>query len=133
MKVVKILAILLGVYVGIVVVFESLLGYFQPENQDTLTITTFDEDGDPHERVLSRINLDDELYVAVNHWPRAWYRQALENPDVQVALDGEPEPYRAVPVTGAEEERLHEERSLGLLSRFLMGFAPRYFLRLEPR
>lgn len=133
MKVVKILAVLFIVYVGIVVAFESLIGYFQPEGQDTLTITTFDGNGDPHERVLSRIDLDDELYVAANHWPRAWYNQALDNPNVQVALDGEPQPYLAVPVSDEEEDRLHEERGLGPLVRFLTGFPPRYFVRLEPR
>ena len=45
MKAVKIFAILILVYVGIVIVFESLLGYYQPENQSTLIITTTDENG----------------------------------------------------------------------------------------
>lgn len=133
MKVVKILAILLVVYVALVATFESLLGYYQPEGQTTLTITTFDGDGEAHERVLSRIEEDSQLYVAVNHWPRAWYYRALENPDVQVALDGEKRDYRAVPVSDEEHDRLAEEHALGWTARILMGFPPRYFLRLEPK
>ena len=73
-----------------------------------------------------------QLYVAVNHWPRAWYRRLLENPEVQVTLDGEPADYRAVPVTGAEAARMHEEHALGLVVRLLTGFPPRHFVRLEP-
>lgn len=131
-KAVKILAILLGVYVGIVVAFESLIGYFQPEGQSTLTITTTDDDGSTHERVLSRLDSGGELYVAANHWPRAWYRQVLENPQVLVEMDGETRPYRAVPVEGEEHQRIDAEHSLGLVVRILTGFPPRYFVRLEP-
>lgn len=133
MKAVKILAILLGVYVLIVVAFESLIGYFQPEGGTTLTITTTDEDGNANERVLSRIDSGGQLYVAANHWPRAWYRQALANPEVQVDVDGEKRAYLAVPVTGEEHDRVDAEHGLGLVVRILTGFPPRYFVRLEPR
>ena len=44
-RVAKTGVILLLVYVGIVVLFESLIGYFQPENQGTLVITTTRDDG----------------------------------------------------------------------------------------
>lgn len=133
MKIVKVLVILFVVYVGIVVAFESLIGYFQPEGQSTLTITTTDAAGDTHQRVLSRIDSDGQLYVAANHWPRAWYREALVNPEVQVEMDGERQAYVAVPVEGAEHERVDADQPLGLLVRVLTGFPPRYFLRLEPR
>jgi hypothetical protein len=132
-KVVKILAILLAVYVGIVVAFESLIGYFQPTGQSTLTITTTDEDGNAHDRVLSRLESNGQLYVAANHWPRAWYKQTLENPNVQVEVDGEKGAYLAVPVTGEEHDRVDTEHGLGLVVRILTGFPPRYFVRLEPR
>lgn len=133
MKVVKILVILGIVYVGIVVAFESLIGYFQPEGQSTLVIVTTDADGNPHPRVVARLESDGHLYVAANHWPRAWYRQALDNADVSVEADGETRAYRAVPVTGAEHDRVDEEHPLGPLVRFLTGYPPRYFLRLDPR
>jgi F420H(2)-dependent quinone reductase len=133
MNVLKIVAIAVLVYVGIVVAFESLIGYFQPRAGSTLVITTFDRDGAPHDRVVARLESDGHLYVAANHWPRAWYRRALENPDVQVALDGTKGDYRAVPVTGAEHDRVGRENGLGVVFRILTGFPPRYFLRLDPR
>ena len=74
----------------------------------------------------------EKLYVAANHWPRAWYRRALDNPAVQVSLDGETTAYRAVPVSGEEHDRVDGENSLPLLFRIVTGFPPRYFLRLDP-
>jgi hypothetical protein len=133
MKAFKIIAIAVVAYVGIVVAFESLIGYFQPTAGSTLVITTFDQDGAPHDRVVSRLESDGQLYVAANHWPRAWYNRALENPEVQVALDAEKDDYRAVPVTGGEHDRVAGEHSLGVVFRILTGFPPRYFLRLDPR
>jgi hypothetical protein len=132
MKAVKIAVVVLLVYAGIVVVFESLLGYFQPANEGTLRITTTDASGRSADRVLSRIVSGETLYVAANHWPRAWYRQVLRNPDVQVEMDGSRGPYVAVPVAGEEHERIDRERPLGFVIRFLTGFPPRYFVRLDP-
>ena len=133
MKILKIAVIVVLVYVGIVVAFESLIGYFQPADGSTLVITTFDGNGAPHDRVVSLLQSDDRLYVAANHWPRAWYERARENPDVQVTLDGDKGDYRAVPVTGAEHDRVESDNSLGLFFRILTGFPPRYFVRLDSR
>jgi hypothetical protein len=133
MKALKIIAIAFLVYVGVVVAFESLIGYFQPQAGSTLVITTFDEEGSPHDRVVSRLESDGKLYVAANHWPRAWYERALENPDVQITLDGETSDRRAVPVTGPEHERVQRDNPIGAIFRILTGFPPRYFLRLDPR
>ena len=79
MRAVRIIAILVLVYAGLVVAFESLLGYYQPSSQGTIVITTTDADGETHDRVVSRLDSDGQLYVAANHWPRAWYNQALAN------------------------------------------------------
>ncbi|MBW1688583.1 MAG: nitroreductase family deazaflavin-dependent oxidoreductase [Deltaproteobacteria bacterium] len=133
MKTLKIVGIVVLVYVGIVVTFESLIGYFQPTAGSTLVITTFDADGTPHDRVVSRLESDSQLYVAANHWPRAWYNRALENPEVQVTLDDEKDDYQAVPVTGVEHDRVEGENSLGVVFRILTGFPPRYLVRLDPR
>jgi hypothetical protein len=133
MKVLKIVGIVFLVYLGIVVAFESLIGYFQPTAESTLVITTFDENGTPQDRVVSRLQSNNQLYVAANHWPRAWYERALENPEVQVALDGDQGDYRAVPVTGAEHDRVDDENGLPFVFRILTGFPPRYFVRLDPR
>jgi hypothetical protein len=133
MKALKIVAIVLLVYVGIVVAFESLIGFFQPTAGTTLVITTFDVDGTPHDRVVSRLESGGQLYVAANHWPRAWYERALENPEVQISRDGQKSDHRAVPVTGEEHDRVDSDNSLGVIFRILTGFPPRYFLRLDPR
>ena len=133
MKALKIVAIVALVYVGIVVAFESLIGYFQPADGSTLVITTFDGDGTPHERVVSRLESDGQLYVAANHWPRAWYDRAFENPEMQITLDGEKADYRAVPVMGMEHDRVDAENNLPVAFRILTAFPPRYFVRLEPR
>ena len=70
MKAAKMIAILFVVYAGMVVAFESLLGYFQPAGQTTLVITTTDEDGTTNDRVVARLESGGQLFVAANHWPR---------------------------------------------------------------
>jgi hypothetical protein len=132
-KAVKILVILALVYVGIVVAFESLLGYFQPAGESTLIITTTDEDGSTNGRVVARLVSNDQLYVAANHWPRAWFNDVQDNPDVQVTMAGETNNYLAVAVSEAEHQRVDAENSLPLVFRILTGFPPRYFVRLDPR
>jgi hypothetical protein len=52
---------------------------------------------------------------------------------VQVTLDGEKADYLAVPVTGEEHDRLLTEHAMPVAARFVFGFPPRHFLRLEPR
>jgi len=133
MKIAKRIAILICVYVGIVVAFESLIGVFQPGNDGTLVIVTTDDEGAAHDRVVSRLEHEGKLYVAANHWPRAWYQRALEHPDVEVSQGGERAPYRAVPIAGEEHARVEGEHALPFVFRFLTGFPPRLFLRLDPR
>lgn len=132
MRVLKIVLIALAVYVGIVVLFESSIGYFQPKAGSTLVITTFDADG-AHDRVVARLESGGHLYVATNHWPRAWYRRALENPEVKATVDGKAADYRAVPVSAEEHARVDGEHGLPLPFRILTGFPPRHFFRLDPR
>lgn len=132
MKAIKAVVILLFVYVGIVVAFESLLGYFQPQAETTMIVTTNDDKGNAHPRVVARLETDGRLYVAANHWPRAWYYQALENPEVQVTLDGNPGDYLAVHISDEEQARVNDDHQLGIMFRLLTGFPPRYILRLDP-
>ncbi|MCX2982622.1 DUF385 domain-containing protein [Halieaceae bacterium IMCC14734] len=132
MKIIKMVAILLLVYVGVVVTFESLLGYFQPANQGTLKITTQATDGTRSQRVLAQLETDGQLYIAANHWPRAWYREALANPRVEIENAAGQGIYIAVPLEGAEHDRINEANALGLGFRILTGFPPRYLLRLDP-
>ena len=108
---------------------------FQPEDigGGTIVLTSIDADGTPRDRVLSPIDDDGRLFIAANHWPRAWYHRVLENPDVRVTRDGETTDYRAVPVSDEERERLLDESGFPLVAYVFTGFAPRQFLRLDPR
>ncbi len=125
------LCIIAAAHTGCMTAFAA----FQPENIGgaTIVITTTGADGESYDRVLSPIDDDGQLVVAANHWPRAWYHRALENPDVRVAREGEITDYRAVPVSEEERERLLDESGFPLVAYVFTGFAPRQFLRLEPR
>lgn len=133
MKIVKRLAIALGVYIAIVVAFESLIGFIQPQDVSTLVITTLDESGGANDRVLSLLDSGGQMYVAANHWPRAWYKQALANENVEATIDGTKKAYLAVPVVGDEHDRVQADTDTGVMFRILTGFPPRYFIRLDPR
>ena len=132
-KILKIIGIIFLIYVGIVVAFESLLGYFQPADGNTMVIATTDSDGVKNPRVVAKLESDGKLYVAANHWPRAWYRIVLENPQLEVTIDEVTGDYLAVPVTGAEHERVNTEHALPLFFKVLTGFPPRYLVRLDPQ
>lgn len=133
MKALKIFAIVVVAYVGIVVAFESLIGVIQPAGDTTLVITTTDSGGNTGERVVTQLQSNDQLYVAANHWPRAWYTLALEHPEVRVTINGETSERLAVPAQGAEHDRLQREAALPFAMRVVTGFPPRKFLRLDPR
>jgi len=130
-----IIAVLLLAYVGYIIYFEARLGYYQPQGNTSIVIATFSDDNERHERVLRLEQIDGGNYIAANHWPRAWYRQALNKPQVEVKMPGEESftPYLATPLEGAEEAKVRQIYSVGLEFRFQTGFPPRYFLRLDPR
>ncbi len=139
MKAAKLAAILFLVYVGIVGVLQlglvGLLGgvfNVQPTNLEgpLLVLTTTAADGTSKDRVLARMESNGQLFVSANHWPRAWYRRALANPNVQVTLDGEKADYFAVPATDEEIDRID---NIPTVMRVLAGFPPKGFLRLDPR
>lgn len=134
---IKILLIVLGLYVALVVVFETWLGYAQPRGEENLVITLTEDDGSKTERVLSLFESQGEMYLAANHWPRAWFSQVKQNPDVHIEFGGERAAqsgeYTVVPVQGADHDRVLEDNRLPFVARFLMGFPPREFLRLDAR
>ncbi len=112
----------------------TAIAAFQPEiDGSTIVITTTDADGTSRERVLSPIDDDGRLFVAANHWPRAWYRRALADPEVSVTRDGQTTDYLAVPVSEEERERLLDDSGFPRVGYLFTGFAPRQFLRLDPR
>ena len=129
----KILGTVVAVYIGLVILFESLIGFFQPQNQATLSLTVYEADSRPHVRVLSRIEHNDRLYVAVNHWPRSWFRSLQKNPSVRVAYGEEDFAATAQVVEDAAEiSGIEADRPLTWWFKFLTGFPPRYFVRLVP-
>ena len=138
MKALKWVGVVVAVYVGFVVAFEVLfLGLYQPKLEDNplpmLVLTTTDDSGVSRERRLARFQTDGKVYVSAHHWTRGWYSRALENPNVQVEMDGAVADYVAVPVDGEEFERVAVEHPLPLQYYFLMGFPPpRDILRLDP-
>ena len=131
-KAFKVVLILIGVYVASVAIFESMLGYFQPENQATLVLTTYDAAGEGADRVLVRIEHDGTTYVAVNHWPRQWYRRLLDNNQVRVRFEDMDGAFTASKVPKLEQAVIASARPLGLGFRILTGFPARYFVRLTP-
>ena len=131
LRVIKFGGVVLVSYVLIVVAFESLIGYFQPETPGTLVLTTVGEDGVAADRVLEALQSDGRLYVAVNHWPRAWYRRVLANPGVQVTRDGAKQDYVAVPVADEEHARVDRDHPRPFAFLFVTGFPPRRIVRLD--
>lgn len=125
--------LLLLAYIAQVIAFEVRLGVNQPENQSTIVIATFDDDGARHERVVRLVEIDGEAFIAANHWPRAWYHQALDNPQIEVDFGDGFAPYTAVPLEGAEDARVRGIYTVGFEFKFRTGFPPRYFMRLDPR
>ncbi len=127
------LGILIG-YVGLIVAFESMMGILQPEQGQVLKITTTGDDGVANDRVLSWLDDDGTVFVSANHWPRAWYKEAIANPQVQVSIDGQRGDYLAVPIDDdAEWERLDTKFAHPFMFRLITGFPPRLFLRLDPK
>lgn len=132
---VKILLVVVGLYVALVAAFETWLGYSQPRGEQNLVITLTEDDGSKTQRVLSLFESQDQLYLAANHWPRAWFNQVKENPDVHIEFGAERAEqsgdYTAVYVEGAEHDQVAKDTALPFVARLLMGFPPREFVRLE--
>lgn len=139
MKATKWLAIALAAYVGLVVAFESLVVFMGARQADRgvrpdeswIVVTTTAADGSAKDTVVAGVESDGQLYVSSNHWLRGWYERALRSPDVKVTRGGEKKACRAVPVSGAERERVARDYRLPWAIRFLTGFPPRSFLRLD--
>lgn len=122
---------LLG-YVGFVAVMEAAIGTIQPEMEGGVVLTTTDAAGQTSQVTLAGFEFEEKLYVSSNHWLRGWYKRARANPRVEVIVEGVPTPRVAVPVEGAERDRLAEAYRMGFVLRFICGFAPSRFLRLDP-
>ena len=132
MKFIKLLGIVLASYVLLVAIITATIGYVQPTMPGEVVLTTYDEQGDGAQRTLAGVRMDERVYVSANQWSRAWYSRALANPAVRATVDGHAGAYTAVAVTGAELVRIAEVYQMDFVLRFVTGFAPRRFMRLEP-
>ena len=139
MKLLKLIAYIFFGYVLLVFFFEAVfLGLLQPtiesERLKNLVMTTTDSTGHPDPRKITYVVVDGGIYVSAHHWPRAWYHQAIKDPNVVVDLKGYKSDYLAVPVAGREFQSVSEAFPLPFVVRFLMGFPPqRNILRLDPQ
>jgi hypothetical protein len=139
-KLIKLLAIVVSVYVVVVVAFESFVAYMGSKDAEAgvasggswMVITTSDGHRS-YDTMVAGVEIDGALYVAANHWPRGWYRRAVESGRVEVAQAGERSSRRVERVTGAERMRVARVCTLPWFVRFLSGYPPRAFLRLTPR
>ncbi len=139
MKIIRIAAIVIGVYVVLGLALDAAIGFFQPQRETTAVLRTLDDDGRPHETVLSLLDDGGTLWVESGHWFRGWYHRLRRNPEVELIRGGEVQAYRAVPVdTPAALERVEELMGKGRGSRYWVGrvmllFAPIKPVRLDPR
>ncbi|MEM7099927.1 MAG: hypothetical protein AAF541_16790 [Pseudomonadota bacterium] len=123
---------LVGLYIVVVIGFETGLGIWQPTWANTLYITTTDHRGNQNTRVLSGLYMGDDLYVRANHWPRDWYHDAMARPNVNIDRGHGTRQFVAVPVSGEEERRVNAQHGIRLKWRILTGFPPLKIIRLDP-
>ena len=75
MRILKIIVVFALVYVGVVVVFESFIGFLQPANESTLVITTFEPvSGAEHARVDAEHRLPLVFRILTGFPPRYFVR-----------------------------------------------------------
>ena len=132
MELARILLIVVVCYVGFVALMEVAIGFIQPSMDGGVRLTTVDAEGRTSDRMLFGARMEGQLYVASNHWLRGWYNRALASPIVDVDVDGVRGAYEAVRVEGEERAQLADAYRMGFVLRFLCGFAPSKFLRLDP-
>ena len=138
MKLVRIAAIALGIYVVLGFAIDAAIGGFQPQSESTAVLRTFDDEG-AHETVLSLLDDGGQLWVESGHWFRGWYYRALDNPEVELVRSDGVGAYTAVPVN-TDEALEHVTRLMGKgqgagywVGRVMLLFAPIKPVRLDPR
>ena len=133
---IRAVVVLAVLYVGLVVLFESWLGYAQPSGNGNIVLTMTDSDGSETVRVLSPFESQETLYLAANHWPRGWFWEVQGHEEVHVAFVGDDAArtgrYSVHVIDGDEHDRVATDTALPFFIRFLTGFPPREFVRLEP-
>lgn len=142
MKFLRVLGILFGAYLALGLLIDSGIGFFQPQADGTVVLRSFDNAGLSSDTVLSLLRDEKnagQLWVESGHWFRGWYRAVQANPDIELDLDGETLPYRAVPVDTPEAlENVLRLMGKGsgagyYIGRTMLLWAPIKPVRLDPR
>jgi hypothetical protein len=140
MKLVRLAAWILGIYIVLGLSIDAAIGYFQPRDVgNTAVLRTFDASGQAKDTVLALLEDGGQLWVESGHWFRGWYHRVVANPDVELIRSGEPEPYRAVPLDTPEAldtvtRLMGKGKGAGYwVGRTMLLWAPIKPVRLDPR
>lgn len=138
MRMLKILAVSLVSYIAIGLTIDGLIGYFQPQSEDTIVLHSVDADGESIATVLSLRDDDGQWWVESGHWFRGWYHRVLANPNVRVVHDDVSYEFVATPVQ-TDEAVENMTRLMGKgqgggywFGRAMLMFAPIKPVRLDP-
>ena len=132
MTILETILIVIAGYFVLLLLLEAVVWKTQPSMEGGVTLLVY-RGGSVFTRKLYGFEYRDKLYVSSNHWFRQWYHAILKNPHVDVEHAGEVKPYTAVPIDGDERAEIAREYKMGFVLRLMCGFAPRRFLRLDPR
>ncbi len=139
MKILRVVAIIVAVWIALGLALDGAIGYFQPQSEGTAVLRTFDEAGDPLDTVLGLLDDDGTLWVESGHWFRGWYYRLVRNPEVELVRGEKVEAYRAVPVDSPEAvEKVTKLMGKGrgpgyYVARTMLLWAPIKPVRLDPR
>ncbi len=139
MRILRVVAIIIAVYIVLGLALDGAIGYFQPQSERTAVLRTFDEAGNPHDTVLGLRDDGSTLWVESGHWFRGWYYRLIRNPDVELVRGEKVEAYRAVPVDSPEAvetvtKLMGKGQGAGYyVGRTMLLWAPIKPVRLDPR
>ena len=135
MKALRVVLWLLGIYVVLALAMDAYIATAQPTMGDrTGVLRSFDEDGIPHETVLSIIDDGNVTWVESGHHFRGWYHRVVANSDVELTRGGKTRAYRAVPLDDVKTR----EHVIALMKRgsgdfgYAMGRAMLLFAEIKP-
>jgi hypothetical protein len=92
----------LAILVALVVVVVGLERY-AAESGEVVVLHARDATGEVVTTRLWVVDHEGQQYLRVGADGSGWYSRLTANPDIQLARDGAPEPYRAVPEPAASE------------------------------
>ena len=140
MKLVRVLAMLLALYVGLGLLADAAIGWFQPQGGNTAVLRTFDAGGGPRDTVLGLLDDNGQLWVESGHWFRGWYRRRGREPGrrARARRSGRALPRDADSTPPEAVDTVTRLMGKGTSSRYwiartLLLFAPIKPVKLDPR